>query len=126
MPYFYYVADQTPIVPAAHLVHRSTNPVTYMDANPVGTGPFTMSKCTPQVIKYTKNPNYWQTGPAEDRRRSTTRRSPSNDPANQELATGQAQWGSQFIPNIKTLYLSKSPDNHYWFPRSQRRRSSST
>ena len=40
----------------------------------------------------------------------------SNDPANTYLATGQAQWGSQFIPNIKTFYTSKSPDNHYWFP----------
>ena len=40
----------------------------------------------------------------------------SNDPANTYLATGQAQWGSQFIPNIDSFYTSKSPDNHYWFP----------
>ena len=40
----------------------------------------------------------------------------SNDPANLDLATGKAQWGSQFIPSIKSFYLSKSPDNHYWFP----------
>ncbi len=40
----------------------------------------------------------------------------SNDPANTYLATGQAQWGSQFIPNINAFYTSKSPDNHYWFP----------
>src|SRR5205823_334450 len=40
----------------------------------------------------------------------------SNDPANQQLASGKAQWGSQFIPNIKSYYVSKSADNHYWFP----------
>src|SRR5581483_7557643 len=40
----------------------------------------------------------------------------SNDPANQQLASGKAQWGSQFIPNIKAYYLSKSSDNHIWFP----------
>jgi peptide/nickel transport system substrate-binding protein len=67
------------------------------------------------VIKYAKNPSYWQKGmpkidtifyPAYT----------SNDPANQDLASGKAQWGSQFIPNIKGFYSSKSPDNHYWFP----------
>ncbi|HEY6150299.1 MAG TPA: ABC transporter substrate-binding protein, partial [Gaiellaceae bacterium] len=40
----------------------------------------------------------------------------SNDPANQQLASGKAQWGSQFIPNIKSYYSKKSADNHYWFP----------
>src|SRR5207244_131539 len=40
----------------------------------------------------------------------------SNDPANQQLASGKAQWGSQFIPNINKYYLSKSANNHYWFP----------
>jgi peptide/nickel transport system substrate-binding protein len=32
------------------------------------------------------------------------------------LATGLAQWGSQFIPNMRAFYLSHSPDFHYWFP----------
>ena len=74
-----------------------------------------MSSCSPQVIKYTKNPRYWQKGlPKID-----TVYYPaftSNDPANQQLASGKAQWGSQFIPNIKAYYLSKSADNHIWFP----------
>jgi peptide/nickel transport system substrate-binding protein len=74
-----------------------------------------MSSCSPQVIKYKKNPSYWQAGkPTID-----TVYYPaftSNDPANQQLASGKAQWGSQFIPNINAYYLKKSPDNHYWFP----------
>jgi peptide/nickel transport system substrate-binding protein len=114
VPYFYYVADKTPIV-AKHIWSSIKDPVTYKDSHPVGTGPYTMSSCSPQVIKYQKNPSYWQKGkptiqtvyyPAFT----------SNDPANQQLASGQAQWGSQFIPNINAYYLSKSPDNHYWFP----------
>jgi peptide/nickel transport system substrate-binding protein len=33
------------------------------------------------------------------------------------LATGQAQWGGQFIPNIDTNYVAKDPShNKYWFP----------
>jgi peptide/nickel transport system substrate-binding protein len=114
VPYFYYIAAQTPIVPQ-HIWSTIKNPVTYKDTHPVGTGPFKMASCSPQVIKYTKNAGYWQKGkptietvyyPAFT----------SNDPANQQLASGKAQWGSQFIPNIKSYYVSKSADNHYWFP----------
>ena len=114
VPYFYYIADQTPIV-AKHVWTSIKNPTTYKDEHPVGTGPFAMSSCSPQVIKYKKNPGYWQSGkPSID-----TVYYPaftSNDPANQQLASGKAQWGSQFIPNINAYYLKKSPDNHYWFP----------
>jgi peptide/nickel transport system substrate-binding protein len=114
VPYFYYIGGQTPIVPK-HIWQSIPNPVTYKDSKPVGSGPFEMNSCSPQVIKYTKNANYWQKGlpkietvyyPAFT----------SNDPANQQLASGKAQWGSQFIPNINKYYLSKSPHNHYWFP----------
>jgi peptide/nickel transport system substrate-binding protein len=114
VPYFYYIADQTPIV-AKHIWTSIKNPTTYKDTHPVGTGPFTMNSCSPQVIKYKKNPSYWQSGkPTID-----TVYYPaftSNDPANQQLASGKAQWGSQFIPNINAYYLKKSADNHYWFP----------
>jgi peptide/nickel transport system substrate-binding protein len=114
VPYFYYVAGQTPILPQ-HIWSSIKDPVTYKDTKPIGTGGFEMSSCSPQVIKYTKNPNYWQKGmPKID-----TIYYPaytSNDPANQDLASGKAQWGSQFIPSITNFYLSKSPDNHYWFP----------
>ena len=114
VPYFFYVAGQTPIV-AQHIWSKISNPVTYKDTKPVGTGPFGMSSCSPQVIKYAKNPSYWQPGlpkiqtivyPAYT----------SNTPANADLASGKAQWGSQFIPSIDKYYLSKSPENHYWFP----------
>jgi peptide/nickel transport system substrate-binding protein len=114
VPYFYYVAGQTPILPQ-HIWASVKNPVTFKDPKPVGSGPFTMGSCSPQVIKYQKNASYWQKGlpkidtvfyPAYT----------SNDPANQDLASGKAQWGSQFIPSINSFYLSKSKDNHYWFP----------
>ena len=114
VPYFYYIGAQTPIVPQ-HIWSKIEDPVTYKDDHPVGSGPFTMSSCSPQVIKYQKNPSYWQAGKPS----IETVYYPaftSNDPANQQLASGKAQWGSQFIPNINSYYLKKSPDNHYWFP----------
>ena len=61
VPYFYYIADQVPIVPE-HIFSKIANPVTDPVKAPIGTGPFTMSKCTPQNITYKANPNYWQPG----------------------------------------------------------------
>ena len=114
VPYFYYVADQVSIVPE-HIWASLKSPVTYADASPIGTGPYTVSKCSGQNITYTANPTYWQPGLPKVK----TIEYPaftSNDPANEELATGEAQLGAQFIPNIKAFYTSKSPDYHYWFP----------
>src|SRR6266851_3571290 len=116
VPYFYYIADQVGIVDQA-VWSKIANPVTYPDKNPVGTGAYTVSSttCTPQNIKYTANPHYWQKGLPK----VGTVNYPAfltNDTANTFLANGQAQWGSQFIPSIQKFYLSKSPNYHYWFP----------
>jgi peptide/nickel transport system substrate-binding protein len=113
VPYFYYIADQIPIVPQ-HVWSTIKNPVTYADSNPIGTGAYTVSPCTPQNITYLANPHYWQKGLPKIAKVLYPAFT-SNDPANTYLATGQAQWGSQFIPNINAVYTSKSPDNHYWF-----------
>jgi peptide/nickel transport system substrate-binding protein len=114
VPYFYYIADQVPIVPQ-HVWSTISDPVTYKDSDPVATGAFIVRPCTAQNITYVANPHYWQ--PGEPKLAKVLYPAfTSNDPANTYLATGQAQWGSQFIPNIGSFYTSKSPDNHYWFP----------
>ena len=114
VPYFYYVADQVGIVPE-HIWAQVKDPVTYADKDPVGTGPFTIERCTPQNVSYVRNPSYWQPGLPKISRIEYPAFT-TNPPANAILSTGQAQWGGQFIPNLKAEYLSKSPDNHYWFP----------
>jgi peptide/nickel transport system substrate-binding protein len=115
VPSFYQVASQTPIVPQ-HIWSGYATPATQVVKAPVGTGPFTMSECTGQNIRYSRNPTYWQKGvPYLD-----TVNYPAfvdNDPANLSVATGQAQWGGQFIPNIDTYYGARDPThNKYWFP----------
>ncbi len=114
VPYFYYIADQTPIVPE-HIWSTIANPATASISNPIGTGPYLMSKCSPQNITYTANPHYWQPGLP----RIHTLEYPaftSNNTANDTLASGQAQWGAQYIPDIEAFYTSKNPNFHYWFP----------
>jgi peptide/nickel transport system substrate-binding protein len=114
VPYFYQVAAQTAIVPQ-HIWSAMKDPSSVVD-KPVGTGPFTMNQCTPQNIEYTRNPSYWQKGLPYIQ----TVNYPAftdNDPANQYLAAGNAQWGGQFIPNIDTYYVARdSAHNKYWFP----------
>jgi peptide/nickel transport system substrate-binding protein len=112
--YFYYIADQIGIVPQ-HIWSGIANPVKYPDTHPVGTGAFTVSPCTPQNITYKANPHFWQ--PGEPKIKTVNYPAfTTNDTANTYLATGQAQWGSQFIPSIKKFYLDKNPNYRYWFP----------
>ena len=114
VPYFYYIADQIGIVDQK-VWSAVANPVTYPDKTPVGTGAYTMTRCTPQNITYTANKHYWQPGLPK----VETVNYPAfltNDTANTFLANGQAQWGSQFIPSIQQFYLAKNPHYHYWFP----------
>ena len=120
-PYFYLVADQTPIVPKhiwAALNQSSLH--SYADTHPVGTGPYLMSNCAPQNIKYLNNPNYWQSSaghPVPAVKEVDYPAFLSNTPANLFLSQGQAQWGGQYIPNIQSFYISKDPAHrHYWFP----------
>ncbi len=111
---FYLVAYDTPIVPE-HIWSKISNPVTYPDKNPVGSGAYTIGSCTPENIKFVANPHYYLPGEPKIQ----TVNYPaflSNTPANQELADGQAQWGNQFIPSIQSFYVDKSPHNKYWFP----------
>jgi peptide/nickel transport system substrate-binding protein len=112
--YFYYIADETPIVPE-HIWASVGNPVTYLDHNPVGTGPYVMSSCSTANIQYKKNDSYWQKGLPK----IETVNFPSylsNTPANADLRSGTDQWGSQFVPNIQKFYLDANPKYyHYWF-----------
>ena len=115
VPNFYQIAGQTAIVPQ-HIWATYSNPATQMVNAPIGTGPFTMSQCTDQNIQFSRNPNYWQKGlPYLE-----TVNYPAfvdNDAANLFLASGQAQWGGQFIPNVDTYFVAKDPThNKYWFP----------
>ena len=116
--YFYNFADQVGIVPE-HIWSSgaaAAKPGTWPDTDPVGTGPFMVKPCSPNNITYVANPGYWMPGEPYVQ----TVQYPaylSNDPANLDLANGKAQWGGQYIPNIKTAYVNKDPQhNHYWFP----------
>jgi peptide/nickel transport system substrate-binding protein len=115
VPYFYNIATKTPIVPQ-YIWSKVKNPTTFLDNDPVGTGPYTVGNCSGDNIQYQANPHYWQPGLPKIK----TVNFPaylSNTPANEDLASGKDQWGAQYIPAIKRTYTSKTPVNfHYWNP----------
>ena len=117
VPYFYYISGQVAIV-AQHVWTSVKDPTTYDDKAPIGTGPFTIdpAQCTGQNIAYTRNASYWQHGlPYLEKVNYPA--FTSNDTANAFLATGGAEWGGQFIPNIDAFYVAKDKaHNNYWFP----------
>jgi peptide/nickel transport system substrate-binding protein len=120
-PYFYYVADMTPIVPEHVWSKLSQSKLeAYNDPSPVGTGPYLVSSCAPQNIKYLNNPHYWQSAPGHPVPAVKEVDYPaflSNTPANLFLAQGQAQWGGQYIPNVRSFYVAKDPAHrHIWYP----------
>ncbi|MDQ2844756.1 MAG: ABC transporter substrate-binding protein, partial [Actinomycetota bacterium] len=115
--YFFNFANQVGIVPE-HIWATgaaAAHPDTFQDTNPVGTGPFMVNPCSANNIQYTANPQYWQPGKPHIQKVQYPA-CLDNGPANLDLANGKAQWGSQFIPNIKQFYEAKSPDNHTWSP----------
>ena len=116
-PYFFNFANQIGIVPK-HVFstgEAAQHPDTWADPAPVGTGPYKVDPCSPNNIQYVANTNYWQAGKPYLQKIQYPAYL-DNGPANLDLASGKAQWGSQFIPNIKALYLNKSKDNHTWSP----------
>lgn len=89
------------------------NPATYVDSNPVGTGPYVLGSFTPQGFTLVKNSKYWQAGKV----RINTLEFPayaSNTNAEEALFSGKLTWAGNFIPNLKRLFLSKSKYNTAW------------
>lgn len=111
---FYYIADQISIVPKS-IWEKVKNPLTWPDAHPVGTGAYTVSACSPQNITYSANPHFWMPGLPEIK----TVQVPAiiaNGTANELLENGQAQWGGQFIPDLKRAYLDRNKNYRSWSP----------
>ena len=118
--YFFFVSDFTPIVPQ-HIwsTLNQSKLSTYTDTHPIGTGPYLVSNCAPQNIKYLRNTHYWQSTsghPVPSIQEVDYPAFLSNTPANLFLSQGQAQWGGQYVPNVQSFYVAKDPAHrHIWY-----------
>ncbi len=117
VPILWYLGGQTYIIPQ-HLWSSVSNPVTYTNPDPVGTGPFVLKSFTPQLYVFDRNPHFWQPGKpyiGEVRYPSFN----SNTSADLLLSQGSVDWTGLFTPDVnKTFAQRDAAHNHYWFPPS--------
>ena len=91
-----------------------SNPATFTDANPVGTGPYMLGSFTPQGFTLVKNPNYWQRVPVKVPKVYFPVYT-SNTGALSALFSGQIDWTGNYIPGLQKDFVDTNPANHhYW------------
>jgi len=96
-----------------HIWSTVSNPVTYADPNPVGTGPYMLDKFSPEGYQLKINPYF---------RNKSSLHVPEidfpsyNTNANlvPPIQSGQIDWAGNYVSDIAGNYLSKSSHNHTW------------
>jgi peptide/nickel transport system substrate-binding protein len=107
------IAGEVYIVPQS-IWSKVGDPGKYTDANPVGTGPYSVSQFTSQGITLKANPNYWGGKPKVSTVEFPTYA--SSNSALSALQTGQLTWGGNFIPGVQQVFEAGNPDHLVWFP----------
>jgi peptide/nickel transport system substrate-binding protein len=99
------------IVPE-HVFGSMSDPTTFANENPVGTGPFTEIKTfSSQSIDFGRNPYYWQADkPAYD-----TLRFVDNTNAVLDLQAGTTDWNGAFVPDVQKVYDDRDPEFHHYY-----------
>ncbi|MBD1555584.1 ABC transporter substrate-binding protein [Vibrio sp. S9_S30] len=112
-----YEIAKVSIVPE-HIWSKVEDPTTFMNENPVGSGPFTeIATFTPQLYVQCRNPQYWD----NDNLEVDCLRVPqiaNNDQFLGKVVNSELDWTSSFIPDIDRTYAAASPKHHYWYPPS--------
>jgi peptide/nickel transport system substrate-binding protein len=107
-----FLIGSTYILPQ-HIWQSVSNPATYGDSNPVGTGPYELASYSSQKVTFKQNPYYWQKSKVtvpEVIFPSYV----SNTTANPALDSGQIGYAGNDVTNVQSDYLSANPDNHTW------------
>jgi peptide/nickel transport system substrate-binding protein len=100
------------IVPK-HIWQGVSNPATFADPDPIGTGPYVVSQFSAQKYTLTENKYYWD---------KASLHVPSiifpnfvsNTTANPALSDGQIDYAGNDVTNVQTNFLDKSSDYHTW------------
>ncbi len=100
------------IVPQ-HIWQGISNPATFADANPIGTGPFVLSQFSAQKYTLTANKSYWKKASVHVPS-IIFPNFVSNTTANPALSNGQIDYAGNDVSNVQSNFLSKSSDYHTW------------
>jgi peptide/nickel transport system substrate-binding protein len=105
------------IVPE-HIWKNVANPATYADADPVGTGPYTLTQFSTQKFTLTKNPRYWQARKVRVPEISYPNYA-TNDAASAALESGQVDYAGIDVSNVQQNFLGKDPAHFRTWTASQ-------
>lgn len=96
-----------------HVWQSVGDPSKYADANPVGTGPYTLSGFTPQKVTLQYNPHYWNVSSIHVPTVIFPGFATGTSPA--AVESGQVDWAGNDIPNVQNVFVAKNPStNHVW------------
>jgi peptide/nickel transport system substrate-binding protein len=91
-----------------------SDPATFTDANPIGTGPYTLGNFTPEGFTLVKNPNYWQESLVKVPKVYFPVYT-SNTGALSALFSGTIDWTGNYIPGLQKDFVDTNPaTHHYW------------
>ncbi|MCJ1714069.1 ABC transporter substrate-binding protein [Curtobacterium sp. VKM Ac-2922] len=88
-----------------------TDPTTFRDPNPVGTGPFVLGNYTDQQYSMDKNPRYWQAQKIVIKHLILPATNTQLD-----TVTRGYDWSYSFISDVKGTWGAASRTNTWWFP----------
>jgi peptide/nickel transport system substrate-binding protein len=91
-----------------------SNPAAFTDANPIGTGPYTLGTFSTQGFTLVKNPKYWNES-AVNVPKVYFPVYTSNTGALSALFSGQIDWTGNYIPGLQKDFVDTNPaDHHFW------------
>jgi len=104
------------IVPK-HIWEKQADPVTFVNEQAVGTGPFMPASFNQSQLVLKRNPSYWQADKIKVNQLVFSKAEGGNQVENLKLARGEYDMNAMFVPNIDQAYVKQDPaHNHYWFP----------
>lgn len=101
------------IVPK-HIWESVDDPTTFVNEEPVGTGPYTLTNFDSQSVELTARDDYWGGELAVPTLYYVSYA--DNTALTTALANGDADWAQAFIPNVQSAFLDKDENNVYWAP----------
>lgn len=107
------IAGLVYIVPQ-HIFANAGDPTKYLTDNPVGTGPFKLTRYQTDVAVYDKNSTYWQ---ADKVKIDEVRFPEYKDNSTLELALpkGEVDWAGYFSPTLQQDFVAKDPAHNRLF-----------
>lgn len=104
------VVLNVPIV-SKHLWSKVTDPVTYTDENPVGTGPYKLGDFNENQYTLTKYADYWQ---ADKVAASEVVLPASNTQL--DVVNNGYDWAYAYMSDVENTWVKAGKSNTYWFP----------